>query len=75
MLLNTKIPGPMRRIIPRSYLKARLDVISEEVKNSLYAKLEQEKNEEITERLVKEISLQIETCLAKMAEVVEIPLG
>ncbi len=75
MLLNTKIPGPMRRIIPRSYLKARLDVISEEVKNSLYAKLEKEKNEEITERLVKEISLQIETCLAKMAEVVEIPLG
>jgi molecular chaperone DnaK (HSP70) len=75
MLLNTKIPGPMRRIIPRSYLKARLDVISNEVKNSLYAKLEQEKNEEITERLVKEISMQIEICLAKMAEVVEIPLG
>ena len=75
MLLNTKLPKAMRRIIPRSYLRARLDVISNEVKNSLYAKLEQEKNDEITERLVKEISLQIEQCLAKMAEVVEIPLG
>ena len=75
MLLNTKLPKAMRRIIPRSYLRARLDVISNEVKNSLYAKLEQEKNDEITERLVKEISMQIEQCLAKMAEVVEIPLG
>lgn len=75
MLLNSRVPGPLRRMIPKSYLKARLDVISEQVKNSLYEKLEQEKNEEITERLVKEISLQIETCLAKMAEVVEIPLG
>ncbi|MBR3348848.1 MAG: Hsp70 family protein [Solobacterium sp.] len=75
MLLNTKIPRPMRLMIPKSYLRARLDVISEQVKNSLYAKLEQEKNDEITERMVKEISMQIEICLAKMAEVVEIPLG
>jgi hypothetical protein len=45
------------------------------VKNSLYEKREQEKNEEITERLVKEVSMLIETCLAIMAEVVEIPLG
>ena len=75
MLLNSRIPKPMRLMIPKSYLKARLDVISDQVKNSLYEKLEQEKNEEITERLVKEISMQIETCLAKMAEVVEIPLG
>ena len=37
--------------------------------------LENEKNEEITERLVKEISEQIEVCLTKMAEVVEIPLA
>jgi hypothetical protein len=75
MLLNSRIPKPMRLMIPKSYLRARLDVISDQVKNSLYEKLEQEKNEEITERLVKEISMQIETCLAKMAEVVEIPLG
>ena len=37
--------------------------------------LEKEKNLEITERLVGEISEQIEQCLTKMAEVVEIPLG
>ena len=29
----------------------------------------------ITERLIGDISHQIETCLTKMAEVVEIPLG
>ena len=75
MLFRSKIPRPMRLMIPKSYLRARLDVISEQVKNSLYAKLEQEKNDEITERMVKEISMQIEICLAKMAEVVEIPLG
>ena len=75
MLLNTNIPPAMRRLIPRSYLKARLDTISKQVKDNLYEKLEQEKNEEISARLVKEISVQIETCLTKMAEVVEIPLG
>ena len=75
MLLNSNIPTVVRKVIPKSYLKARLDVISEQVKNSLYEKLEKEKNEEITERLVKEISMQIDSFLAKMAEVVEIPLG
>ncbi|MBR4610709.1 MAG: hypothetical protein IKO38_09715, partial [Erysipelotrichaceae bacterium] len=63
------------KVIPRSYLKARLDTISKQVKNNLYEKLEQEKNEEISSRLIKEISVQIESCLTKMAEVVEIPLG
>lgn len=75
MLLNSNIPSPVRKIIPKSYLKARMDSISRQVKDNLYAKLEQEKNEEISERLIKEISGQIETCLTKMAEVVEIPLG
>ena len=32
-------------------------------------------NEEITEHLITDISQQIERCLTKMAEVVEIPLG
>ena len=75
MLLNSNIPAAVRRLIPKSYLKARLDTISKQVKENLYEKLEQEKNEEISARLVKEISSQIETCLTKMAEVVEIPLG
>ena len=75
MLLNSNIPPAVRRLIPKSYLKARLDTISKQVKENLYEKLEQEKNEEISERLIKEISSQIESCLTKMAEVVEIPLG
>ena len=37
--------------------------------------LENEKTEEISSRLVSEISGQIEQCLTRMAEVVEIPLG
>ena len=75
MFLNSSIPGPIRKIVPKSYLKARMDYISKEVKDNLYDKLEQEKNQEISQRLVKEISVQIESCLTRMAEVVEIPLG
>ncbi len=75
MLLNSNIPHPVRKVIPKSYLKARMDYISKQVKDNLYEKLEQEKNQEISQRLVKEISVQIESCLTKMAEVVEIPLG
>ena len=75
MLLNSNIPNPVRKVIPKSYLKARIDYISKQVKENLYEKLEQEKSQEISQRLAKEISLQIESCLAKMAEVVEIPLG
>ncbi|MBQ6126082.1 MAG: Hsp70 family protein [Erysipelotrichaceae bacterium] len=75
MLLNSNIPSPVRRVIPKSYLKARMGSISKQVKENLYEKLEQEKNQQISQRLVKEISTQIESCLTKMAEVVEIPLG
>ena len=75
MLLNSNIPNPVRKVVPKSYLKARMDNISKQVKDNLYEKLEQEKNQQISERLVKEISTQIESCLTKMAEVVEIPLG
>ena len=75
MLLNSNIPNPVRKVIPKSYLKARIGTISKQVKDNLYEKLEQEKSQEISQRLVKEISTQIESCLTKMAEVVEIPLG
>ena len=75
VFLNSNIPSPIRKVVPKSYLKARMDYISKQVKDNLYDKLEQEKNQEITQRLVKEISVQIESCLTKMAEVVEIPLG
>jgi len=61
--------------MPKSYFEVRLNRISQEVRSTLYKNLEKEKNEEITERIVAEISEQIEVCLTKMAEVVEIPLG
>ncbi len=73
--LKMNIPKPMRRLMPKSYLRSRVDRISGDVKASLFEKLEQEKSEDITEKLVDDISNQIERCLTKMAEVVEIPLG
>ena len=73
--LRMNVPKPMRKLMPKSYLRTRMDRISGEVKAGLYAKLEQEKNGDITEKLVGDISGQIEMCLTKMAEVVEIPLG
>ena len=73
--LRMNIPKPMRKLMPKSYLRSRVGRISGEVKAGLYAKLEQEKSEDITRKLVEDISGQIELCLTKMAEVVEIPLG
>ena len=73
--LRMNIPKPIRRLMPKSYLRSRAGRISGDIKASLYAKLEQEKNADITEKLVEDISGQIEMCLTKMAEVVEIPLG
>ena len=73
--LRMNIPKPMRKLMPKTYLRSRADRISREVKASLYEKLEKEKSETITEKLVEDISSQIEICLVKMAEVVEIPLG
>ena len=74
-LMNVNIPGPMRKLVPRSRFTSRLDRISEEVRTNFFSSLEKEKNAEITERMAQEISSQIEQCLTKMAEVVEIPLG
>ena len=73
--MNMVIPRPVRKLVPRGYFMSRIEKISDEVKNTFYKSLEKDKNEEITERLVNEISEQIEQCLTKMAEVVEIPLG
>lgn len=74
-LLSAVIPKAARKVIPRSYFRSRIKGISSEVKMNFYDSLEKDKNEEITDRMVEEISQQIETCLTKMAEVVEIPLG
>ncbi len=75
MMLTADIPKPMRRLVPKSAFSSRMDNISADVKEAFYKSLEQEKNDEISQRMVEEISAQIQHTLVKMAEVVEIPLG
>ncbi len=74
VFMNMDIPGPLRKLVPRSHFEARIERLTEEVKSNFYNNLENEKNGEITSRMASEISEQIEQCLMKMAEVVEIPL-
>ena len=74
-ILGANIPVPMRKLLPKRYFESRLTKISAEVRSDFMKRLEKDKNEEITERMVHDISDQIEACLMKMAEVVEIPLG
>ena len=69
------IPGPARHLIPRSAFSNRMETLRDEVKISFCESLLNEKNSEITKRMAGDISGQIETCLIRMAEVVEIPLG
>lgn len=74
-LLSSDIPKAMRMLVPRNTFRSRMDSISSDVKASFFESLQKEKNEEITSRMVDEISGQIESTLVHMAEVVEIPLG
>ena len=74
MFMNVDILKPVRKLVPRAHFEARIERLTEEVKASFYSNLENEKNAEITARMAAEISQQIEQCLSKMAEVVEIPL-
>ncbi len=74
-MMSLNIPKPLRKLITRNAFANRIRRVSSEVKARFFASLEQEKNEEITSRLASEISAQIEECLKKMAQVVEIPLG
>ena len=75
MLLKARIPVPMRKLLPESLFSGRMNRVGKEVREQLYESLENEKSEAITERLIREISDQIEKMLTRMAEVVEIPLG
>ena len=74
LFMNIDIPKPMRKLVPRSHFEARVERLTEEVKSNFYSNLENEKNAEITARLATEITQQIEQCLTRMAEIVEIPL-
>ncbi|MBQ1311027.1 MAG: Hsp70 family protein [Blautia sp.] len=74
-LLNVNLPRTVRKMIPGSSFRKRLKPLGSSVRQTLFESLEKDKNEQITERMVGDISEQIELCLTKMAEVVEIPLG
>ena len=74
LFMNAIIPGPLRRLLPRKHFESRISRMTEDVKTDFYNDLENKKNSEITARMAGEISEQIEQCLSKMAEIVEIPL-
>ena len=74
ILMNADIPKHLRRLIPRSHFESRVGKLTEEVRENFYRDLEENKNAEISEKLARDISEQIGECLAKMAEIVEIPL-
>ena len=59
----------------RKAFESRMDSMSSEIRENFYRNLETEKDEEISGRMISEISEQIEQCLSRMAEIVEIPLG
>ncbi len=74
-MLGMRLPVPMRKLITKQAFRSRMDMIEGTVRKNLFRSLEEDKNEAITERMVDEISEQIEECLTRMAAVVEIPLG
>ena len=74
-LLQADLPNPVRKLIPKGSLNSRMEAMSAKIKEEFYKTLEDSKGAEITTRMVGDISDQIEQCLVKMAEVVEIPLG
>ena len=64
--------------LPEAYQEQEITLVphlNAFIADNFLESLEKEKNTEITARLTEEISGQIEQCLTKMAEIVEIPLG
>ena len=74
-VMHMDFPGVVRKLVPRGYFESRMEKISGEVKKTCFETLEKDKSEEVSHRMISEISTQIEECLMRMAEVVEIPLG
>ena len=74
-VLHLDIPLPMRKLVPKNHFRTRLEALTEEVKENLTRDLASEKSDALSGRIAREISQQIEECLIKMAEIVEIPLG
>lgn len=74
-MMKLDLPRAMRKLVSRRQFEMRIRRMAPEVRAKFLSSLEKEKNEEISRRLTSEISGQIEQCLEKMAEIVEIPLG
>ena len=74
LFVHADMPKALRLVVPRSHFENRLQKMTDEVKANFYTTLETEKNADISRRLISEISQQIEDCLSRMAEIVEIPL-
>ncbi len=73
-VMSADIPLMLRKTIPKGFFTTRAKQIRERVAQSLYENLSSDKGEEITENMVGELSGQIEECLTRMAQVVELPL-
>lgn len=73
--MKLDIPVVMRKLFPHGFFESRMEKISGEIKKTCFETMEKEKSEEVIRRMISEISTQIEDCLTRMAEVVEIPLG
>ena len=74
-MLAADMPKPLRKLVSRAAFRARLNPIARSLRREIAKRFESGKNAEITAKTVAEISQQIERCLGRMAEVVEIPLG
>lgn len=74
-VLKTDLPVPMRKLFPMSRFDSRLEKISDQVRDQFMESLTGDRSEEITDRMISDISGQIEDCLVRMAQIVEIPLG
>ena len=74
-VMDADIPQLLRKAIPKRFFNSRIDTIKEKVKDAFYQNLQSEQGDKIRERLIKDISGEIELCLTKMADVAEIPLG
>ncbi len=74
-MMKLDLPKAVRKLVSRKQFAFRIHKSAPEIRAKFLESLEKEKNDEISERLTKEISQQIEQCLGRMAEIVEIPLG
>ena len=74
-IMDAKLPSVIRKMLPEKFFESRTEQIKDKVRASFYENLASEDRETIKQRMTDEISQEIENCLTKMAEVVEIPIG